>query len=55
MGRKDLAHSDANSAWDIDPRIPMWWRYVLKSASPEELRSIAPLLIIAIGIVLISG
>lgn len=55
IGRKDLALADANAAWDIDPRIPMWWRYFLKGASPEEMGHIAPFLIIAIGIVLIFG
>lgn len=55
IGRKDLAVADANSAWDIDPRIPMWWRYFLKGVSPEELGRVAPILIIAIGMVLIFG
>ncbi len=55
IGREDLALADANAAWDIDPRIPMWWRYFLKCASPEEMGGVAPFLIIAIGIVLIFG
>ena len=54
-GRDDLAAADANAAWDIDPRIPMWWRYFLKYASPEELRHIAPFMIIAIIAVLFFG
>jgi len=55
MGRDDLAADDANAAWDIDPRIPMWWRYFLKGASPEEMRHVAPFLIAAIVAVLIFG
>lgn len=55
IGRKDLALADANAAWDIDPRIPMWWRYFLKGASPKEMGRAAPFLILAIGIVLIFG
>lgn len=54
-GRNDLAVADVNNAWDLDPRIPLWWRYFLKSASPEEMKSCAPFLIIAIGAVLILG
>ena len=55
MGRDDLAAIDANAAWDIDPRVPMWWRYFLKSASPEEMSHAAPFLIAAIVAVLIFG
>ena len=53
--RDDLAHADINAAWDIDPRIPVWWRYFLKGASPEEMSRVAPFLIIGIVVVLILG
>jgi len=55
IGRNALAVADAKAAWDIDPRIPLWWRYFLKSASPEEMKYFAPFLIIGVGIVLIFG
>jgi tetratricopeptide (TPR) repeat protein len=55
IGRNDLAIADVNAAWDIDPRVPLWWRYFLKSFNPEEMRNIAPFLIIGICIVLIFG
>jgi tetratricopeptide (TPR) repeat protein len=53
--RNDLAVADAKAAWDVDPRIPMWWRYFLRSASPEEMSRFAPLLIIGIGVALFFG
>jgi tetratricopeptide (TPR) repeat protein len=55
IGRNDLAIADVNAAWDIDPRVPLWWRYFLKGFSPEEMKNIAPFIIIGIGIVLILG
>jgi tetratricopeptide (TPR) repeat protein len=55
MDRNDLAIADVNAAWDIDPRIPLWWRYFLKSATPEEMSHAAPFLIIGIVVVLILG
>jgi tetratricopeptide (TPR) repeat protein len=55
IGRNELAIADVNAAWDIDPRIPLWWRYFLKGFYPEEMRNIAPFLIIGICIVLIFG
>jgi tetratricopeptide (TPR) repeat protein len=55
MDRDDLAHADMNAAWDIDPRIPMWWRYFLKSATPKEMSRAAPFLILGIVVVLILG
>ena len=53
--RNDLAHADVNAAWDIDPRVPMWWRYFLKGATPEEMSHAAPFMIIGILVVLIWG
>jgi tetratricopeptide (TPR) repeat protein len=55
IGRNELAAADVKSSWQIDPRVPRWWRYFLNSASPEELRSIAPFLMIALVLVLIFG
>ena len=55
IGRNDLAIADVNAAWDIDPRVPLWWRYFLNSLNPQEMSSIAPFLILIIGIVLIFG
>ena len=55
IGPNDLANADFGAAWDIDPRIPLWWRYFLKSLNPEEMRNVAPFLIIGICIVLIFG
>jgi tetratricopeptide (TPR) repeat protein len=55
IGRNDLAIADVNAAWDIDPRVPLWWRYFLKGFNPEEMRNIAPFLIIGICIILIFG
>lgn len=55
IGRNDLAIDDVNAAWDIDPRVPLWWRYFLKGLNPNEMRIIAPFLILIIGIVLIFG
>jgi len=55
IGRNDLAIADVNAAWDIDPRVPLWRRYFLKGFNPEEMRSIAPFLIIGICVVLIFG
>ena len=55
IGRNDLAIADVNAAWDIDPRVPVWWKYFLKSVYPEEMRNIAPFIIIGICIVLIFG
>jgi tetratricopeptide (TPR) repeat protein len=55
IGRNELAIADVNAAWDIDPRVPLWRRYFLKGLNPEEMRNIAPFLIIGICIVLIFG
>jgi len=56
MQQKNFLFSDIPYApWDIDPRVPLWWRYFLKSLSPQEMRNIAPFLILIIGIVLIFG
>jgi tetratricopeptide (TPR) repeat protein len=54
-GRNDLAIADVNAAWDIDPRVPLWRRYFLKSLNPQEMRNVAPFLILIIGMVLIFG
>ena len=55
IGRNELAIADVNAAWDIDPRVPLWWKYFLKGFNPEEMRNIAPFLIIGICIILIFG
>ncbi len=55
IDRNDLAYADVNAAWDIDPRVPLWWRYFLKGATPEEMSHAAPFLIIGILVVLIFG
>ena len=36
IGRNDLAGADINAAWDIDPRVPLWWRYFLKGDSGRD-------------------
>ena len=41
--------------WNADPEVSLWRRYFLKSVNPEEMSSIAPFLILIIGIVLIFG
>jgi tetratricopeptide (TPR) repeat protein len=53
IGRNQLAATDIRASYQIDPRVPRWWRYFLNYASPEELRSIAPFFIIALVFVLI--
>ena len=55
IGRDKPAIADAQAAWDIDPRVPMWWRYFLKGASPEEMRFFSPFLMVGIAAVLIFG
>ena len=55
LGRMKLAVEDIRAAVKIDPRIPRFWRYYMSYASPEELRSVAPFLIIAVALVLIFG
>jgi len=55
MDRVDLANADIRAAWEVDPRFPIWWRYYLKSASPEEMKGMAPFMMIAILAVLIFG
>jgi tetratricopeptide (TPR) repeat protein len=55
LGHMQLAVEDTRAAVRVDPRIPRFWRYYLNYASPEELRSVAPFLIIAIALVLIFG
>ena len=55
LGRMQLAVEDTRSAVRVDPRIPRFWRYYLNYASPEEMRTIAPFLIIALAFVLIFG
>jgi tetratricopeptide (TPR) repeat protein len=55
IGRNESAIADAQAAWDIDPRIPVWWRYFLKGASPEEMKSFAPFLLAGIAAVLVFG
>ncbi len=55
IGRNDPAIADVNAARDIDPRVPLWWRYFLKNLIPQEMRNIAPFFILIIGIVLIFG
>ncbi|UCD30917.1 MAG: tetratricopeptide repeat protein [Desulfobacterales bacterium] len=55
IGQEASAIVDVKAAWDIDPRVPQWWRYFLKSASPEELRFFSPFLIVGIALVVIFG
>lgn len=55
IGRNEPAIADAQAAWDIDPRIPLWWRYFLKGASPEEMKSFSPFLMAGIAAVLVFG
>jgi len=55
IGRNELAAADVRSSYQVDPRVPRWWRYFLNYASPEELRSIAPFFFIALVFVLIFG
>ena len=55
MERNKLAAADVSSSWQVDPRVPRWWRDFLNFASPEELRNVAPFLIIAIVFVVILG
>lgn len=55
MERNKLAAADVKSSWQIDPRVPRWWRHFLNYASPEELSKVAPFFLIAIAFVLIFG
>ena len=53
--RNELAAADVKSSWQIDPRVPRWWRHFLNYASPEELSKAAPFFLIAIAFVLVFG
>ncbi|UCE81715.1 MAG: tetratricopeptide repeat protein [Deltaproteobacteria bacterium] len=55
LNRMQLAVADIRAAVGVDPRIPRFWRYYMKYASPEEMRNVAPFVIIAIVFVLIFG
>jgi tetratricopeptide (TPR) repeat protein len=55
LNRMQLAVADTRAAVEVDPRIPRFWRYYMKYASPEEMRNVAPFVIIAIVFVLIFG
>jgi tetratricopeptide (TPR) repeat protein len=55
LGHMQLALEDTRAAVKVDPRIPRFWHYYMKYASPEEMRSAAPFFIIAIALVLILG
>lgn len=55
MGQTDLANAEMRAAWDVDPRFPIWWRYFLKSASPEDMQKMAPFILLGIVIVLVFG
>lgn len=55
MGRNDLATVDIQSAWEIDPRVPLWWKYFLKSLNPNEMKNIAPFIILGVCIVVLFG
>lgn len=55
LNRMQLAVADTRAAVGVDPRIPRFWRYYMKYASPEEMRNVAPFVIIAIVFVLIFG
>ena len=55
-GRKELGSADFSYSWQIDPRVPSYWRVeLLNFASAEELRNVAPFIIIALVFVLIFG
>jgi hypothetical protein len=57
IGRDKSAIADVNAAWDIDPRVffPVWWRYFLKSLSPEEMRGMGLFILIGVAFVIIFG
>jgi tetratricopeptide (TPR) repeat protein len=55
LNRMQLAVADTRAAVGVDPRIPRFWKYYMKYASPEEMRSVAPFFIIAIVFILIFG
>ena len=57
IGRDKSAIADVNAAWDIDPRVffPVWWRYFLKSLSPEEMRGMGLFVLIGVAFVIIFG
>ncbi len=55
IGQDKPAIADVQAAWDIDPRVPQWWRYFLKGASPEEMRFFSPFMLVGIAAVLIFG
>lgn len=55
IGKNELVNADIDAAWQIDPRVPIWWRELVMYASPEDLRRVAPIVIIVIAFVLIFG
>ena len=55
IGRSELVHADFEAAWQVDPRVPRWWQEFLSYASPEDLRRVAPIIVIVIAFVLIFG
>ena len=55
IGRSELVNADNEAAWQIDPRVPQWWREFLMYASPEDLKRIAPIVVIVIAFILIFG
>ncbi|MCW3993191.1 MAG: tetratricopeptide repeat protein [Candidatus Bathyarchaeota archaeon] len=55
IGRNELVNTDIEAAWQIDPRVPQWWREFLMYASPEDMKRVAPIVVIVIAFVLIFG
>lgn len=55
IGRNELVNADIEAAWQVDPRVPIFWREFVIYASPEDMRSVAPIVIIVIAFVLIFG
>jgi tetratricopeptide (TPR) repeat protein len=55
IGRNELVNADIDAAWQVDPRVPIWWRELVMYASPEDMRRVAPIVVIVIAFVLIFG
>jgi tetratricopeptide (TPR) repeat protein len=55
IGRNELVNADIDAAWQVDPRVPIWWRELVMYASPEYMRRVAPIVVIVIAFVLIFG
>ena len=55
IGRNELVNADIDAAWQVDPRVTIWWRELVMYASPEDMRRVAPIVVIVIAFVLIFG